>query len=498
MKKSVPFALLTVAAVSAASSVAAKTAKPSHPNVIVILVDDQGYGGINCNPHTKRHVTPAVDALALSGVRCTQGYVSGYFSSPSRAGLLTGKYQQSFGFYSLDTPSAGGIPASEKLVSEYLLEAGYSTACFGKWHVGDNIRNHPNNRGFQHFFGFLNGLHDYFDPLIGGSWEGTHNGLSFMLDNMEPATHMKYSTYEFTDRAVNFIRDNASGPFFLYLPYNAIHSPLQAPDELIAEFADNPASPSKDDRIRAMTAAVDRGVGKIVSTLEELKIREKTIIFYLSDNGGTANGDNWELRGQKGSNFEGGIRIPFIVSYPGVIPAGGVYTQPVITLDVAPTVMTLAGAPCPGMHGVDLLPYLCGQKKTPPHEALYWSSNKMKGNPSNPASHDFAIRQGRWKLTSDITIVKDCNLYDLDADPRERVGLKDKYPDKYRELFAMYLAWKSKMPDEIYHTSGNARLKGAMLMRKYQQNLRKEGKKPIPLGFGPLQGGAATDDGDDE
>ncbi len=488
MKRMIPLALLALPAVAAAKPARqvkhiAETGR--RPNIVVILADDQGYGGVNCYPHKKRVVTPNIDALAQSGVKCMQGYVTGYVSSPTRAGLLTGKYQQSFGFYGLDAPGAGGVPADTRMVSQYLQEAGYATACIGKWHVGDYIRNHPNNRGFGTFYGFINGLHDYFDPLVGGSWDGVHTGLAFMLDNMDPVAKMDYATYEFTARAVRFIEQNAAQPFFLYLPYNAIHSPVQAPEELVGELADDPRKVVTEDKVRAMTFALDQGVGKVMATLDRLGIRDNTIIVYLSDNGGVDYSDNWILRGRKGSCYEGGIRVPFIVSYPGVIPAGTEYANPVISIDIAPTALALAGIRQNDMQGVDLLPYLRGENKGLPHEVLYWSSRKSRGK--GPEKDDFAIRQGKWKLVSDPSLVKDCNLYDLEADPGEKNGLKEKYPEKYDELYAAYLKWIDAQPENLFTAGGNARLSGMDLMRKYQQALRKDGKKVPYLRFGPAE-----------
>lgn len=475
-------ALLAILPIAKASAQHTTPSHPDKPNIVIILADDQGYGGVNCYPHIKKIVTPNIDKLAASGVQCMQGYTSGHLSSPTRAGLMTGKYQQSFGFYGLSTPHVGGIPQDQKLLSEYLVENGYDTACIGKWHLGDYIRSHPNNRGFQTFFGFINGLHDYYDPLVGGSWDGVYNGLAFTLDNMEPVTEMEYSTYEYTKRAVDFIQKNADHPFFLYLPYNAIHSPLQAPEELIGELAINPQEIGKDDIGRAMTFALDQGVGKVVETLEQLGLRDNTIIFYLSDNGAVEYSDKWEFRGRKGSYYEGGIRVPFIVSYPAKLAKGTIYNKPVMSIDIAPTVMELAGLSHTDMHGVNLLPYLSGKDQTAPHDVLYWSTEKKSNN--QVFKNEFAIRQGKWKLVSDPHFEKDYDLYDIEADPQEKHGLKDQYPEKYKELFGMYLNWINQMPEELANGE-NARLKGMELMRKYQRNLKKSGKKVVPLSFGP-------------
>lgn len=449
------------------------------PNVIVILVDDQGYGGVSCYPHIKPISTPNIDALATGGVRFTQGYTSGHYSSPTRAGLLTGKYQQSFGFYGLSDPPVGGIPADQTIISQYLQGAGYRTAAIGKWHVGDQVRNHPNNRGFEYFYGFIDGLHDYFDPIIGGSWSGWHNGLAFTLENSEPVVEMDYATYEYTARAVNFIDKHSSEPFFIYLPYNAIHSPLQAPADLVAKFARNPEKPTKEEMVQAMTLAVDKGVGQIVDKLEEKGIRDNTLVVYLSDNGGNGGiepSDVWELRGHKGSYYEGGIRVPFIVSWPGRIPGGRVIDEPVISIDIAPTIMAAAGLKQSDMQGTDLMPYLTGKASGTIHNVLYWSVEKESD--TYPASNEFAVRQGKWKLVSDPKQVKECNLYDIEADPQELHGLKEVHPEKYEELFSLYLRWIDKMEVGMVH-NGTMRASGVQMMNKYQRNYKKRfGRTP--------------------
>lgn len=460
------------------------------PNIIVILADDQGYGGVSCYPHTKKIATPNIDQLAKEGVQFTQGYASAHLCSPTRAGLLTGKYQQSFGFYSLSDPAAGGIPANEKLLSEYLKSGGYKTAAIGKWHIGDQIRNHPNNRGFDYFYGFLDGLHDYFNPVIGGSWSGWYTGVAFTLENFEPVARMKYATYEYTDRAIRFIEQNKEEPFFLYLPYNGIHSPLQAPEELIKEIAVNPDRPTRDEKICAMTKAIDISVGRIKSTLEKNHLLENTLIVYLSDNGGVQPGDNWKLRGKKGCYYEGGIRVPFIVSWPGKIPKGQVFSDPVISIDIAPTVLSAAGLPLRDMQGVNLLPYITKKAASAPHDVLYWSVEK-KSN-SEVGKNEFAVRQGKWKLVSDPRIEKDYNLYDLDSDPFEKKGLKEVYPEKYKELFNLYMAWISKMPGPISE-QGNQRFQGLDQMRKYERNYKKEYGKKAHL---RIVNGTGSDDSD--
>lgn len=450
---------------------------PSLPNIVIILADDQGYGGVNCYPHTKPISTPNIDALAKSGIQCMDAYASGSYSSPTRAGLMTGKYQQSFGNYNLEATSVGGVPLEEKIISEYLRPLGYSTAIYGKWHLGDYIRNHPNNRGFDDFFGFIDGMHDYWDPVVGNKWDGMWDGFEITFENFEPVIEMDYSTYEITKRSIRFIEKNADRPFFLYVPYNAIHGPLQAPKELVDQIAKNPEKPTPDEILWGMTKALDQGVGEIVCTLERLNLRDNTIIFYFSDNGSPrGQGDNGPFRGFKGSHYEGGIRIPFIVSYPGTIPAGQIYEQPVISIDIAPTIMSLVSLPHDNMHGVDLLPYFTGKNTQAPHDVLFWSANK--NDKTDPSKHNFAIRKGKWKLVSDPHQQKEWNLYNLETDPSEQIGLKDQYPQKCKELFDIYFEWIQQQPENIT-TNGQTRLRGATLLEKYNKK-RKAAGLPVP------------------
>lgn len=437
--------------------------KGDKPNVIILLADDQGYGGVNCYPHHKRVITPNIDELAKGGVQFMQAYTSGHVSSPSRAGIFTGQYQQNFGFYGLGEPHVGGIPQDTKMLAEYMKDMGYATACVGKWHMGDYLRTHPSNRGYDYFCGFIGGQHDYFAPEIGHSWEGGSHGLSFIMENFSPIPEMKYSTYEFTDRAISFIENNRNHPFFLHLAFNAIHGPIEAPEDLIRLYADDSENPNRDDVVRAMTVALDNSIGRIVEKLKELGIRENTLIFYLSDNGGATFSDNWNLRGSKGSYYEGGIRVPFIVNWPNRIPKDKKYDKPIIATDIAPTI--LSAAEYDGkteMDGVNLLPFITTKTQKVPHDIIYWSIEHK--NDITVEVNEFAVRQGKWKLVSDPRLEKDCNLYDIDADPFERNGLKDKYPKKYQEMYQHYLSWIKTKPASILH-NGNERLNGNSLIK---------------------------------
>ena len=487
-------AIVCISAFSTSISLSAQVNKPrvtekkGSPNVIIILADDQGYGGVNCYPHKKKIITPNIDRLAAEGAMFRQGYTSGTMSAPTRAGLLTGKYQQSFGFYYLNDGHAGGIPLEQKTIAELLKQQGYKTGMVGKWHVGDFDRCHPNKRGFDYFFGFMNGLHDYFNPVVGHTWDGGPEGLAFIMENNEPVAQIKYLTYEFTDRAVDFIKENAGNPFFLYLSYNAIHSPLEAPVELIDKYADNMKHRTRDDVTRAMTAALDEGVGKVVSTLNKLGIRENTLIFYLSDNGGAPHSDVWILRGHKGSPFEGGIKVPFIMNWKGTIPPEQIINDPVISIDIAPTILGTLSVPHDFMHGVDLLPWVTDKPNTAPHDILFWSGelrhDKRINNEYKLEDNKFAIRKGKWKLVSDPSQVKHWDLYNLEVDPGEKNGLRNKYPEKVAELYKIYLDWIKTCPPAMYRTSKIKRPNGKTLIDQFQEKYIKIYGEPANLSPG--------------
>jgi len=371
----------------------------SRPNIIVIVTDDQGYADVGFNG-LKDFQTPSIDRIAHEGVRCTNAYVSFSVCSPSRAGLMTGRYQGRFGYTTNPTidpsnPNAG-IPLSETMMPETLQKAGYTTMAIGKWHLGTHVTLRPNRRGFDHFFGFLSGGHHYFPKKLTidrledvpktYQWYSTR-----LLENETPVTIDKYLTDALSDRAVQFVDEAKDKPFFLYLAYNAPHTPMQATKEYLdrVKHIEKP----KRQKYAAMMLAVDDGIGRLLAKLEEKELDEKTIIFFLSDNGGatTNASDNTPLRGRKGSLFEGGLRVPFAVRWKGVIPEGRDFDPAISTLDIFSTVLALADAPAPEkeLDGVNLLPHLTGKKTGDPHPVLMWRHLKKKA---------WAIRQGDYKL----------------------------------------------------------------------------------------------------
>lgn len=407
------------------------------PNVIIIVGDDMGYADVGFHG-CKDIPTPHLDALAKSGQMCTNGYVSGPYCSPTRAGLMTGRYQQRFGHEFNSGGEGGGLPLSETTLPDRLQKAGYSTAMVGKWHLGASFAMHPQKRGFEEFFGFLGGAHSYF---------AARDNLKSILRGREPVAEESYLTDAFSREAVAFLDRKHEKPFFLYLAFNAVHTPMHADDARLKKFAAI-TDPTRRT-YAAMMSAMDDAIGAVLGKLREKKLDQNTLVFFISDNGGptmastTVNGSiNAPLRGSKRQTLEGGVHVPFIVSWPGTIPAGK-YEQPVIQLDFAPTVLAAAGIDAPGakFDGVNLLPHLTGKNSAAPHDMLYWRFGEQ-----------MAIRGGDWKLVrygSNERI--DPNetwpkLYRLSDDIGEAKDLSQSEPAKVAELDAAWNAWNKELP----------------------------------------------------
>lgn len=378
LQRFLPFLGLAAAACAA---VAAAADRP--PNLVVILTDDQGYADVGFNG-CQDIPTPNLDRIATEGVRCTNGYVTYSVCGPSRAGLITGRYQDRFGACRNPTINPAvphnGVPLSETNLAELLGPVGYRSIAIGKWHLGTHPDLRPLNRGFDEFFGFLSGGHCYFPEQLTvrdlsevqkpGQWYRTK-----ILHGTTPVDIDDYLTDALSDAAVEFVERNQEQPFFLYLAYNAPHTPLQATEKYLQRFAH--IEDPKRRKYAAMVSAVDDGVGRLLDKLTACDLDNRTIVFYLSDNGGppTNGSRNGVLRDHKGSPFEGGVRVPFAVRWSGVLPAGGDYDYPVSSLDVAATIVAHCGAEVPAgkpLDGVDLTPYLTGKNKDRPHPALYW------------------------------------------------------------------------------------------------------------------------------
>jgi arylsulfatase A-like enzyme len=338
------------------------------PNIVIILADDYGFG--DCSMHGCKDIpTPHIDSIARRGVRCTSGYVSAPQCSPTRAGLLTGRYQQRFGHEFNAAIEDSALSLSETTLASRLRAAGYATGLVGKWHLGSDEQHQPLARGFQEFFGFLGGA----NPYLPQSPKGT---VPRVLRGREDAGEKQFLTEALGREAVAFVDRHQREPFFLYLAFNAPHGPLQATEPYLKRFAG-----IKDETRRtyaAMVAAMDDAIGQVLAKLREAGLEEDTLVFFLSDNGGPTDvnaSSNRPWRGVKGEVREGGVRVPLLVQWPKHLPAGQTYDQPVIQLDIHPTALAAAGAAIGAdakLDGVDLLPYLTGKKAGPPHETLYW------------------------------------------------------------------------------------------------------------------------------
>jgi len=406
------------------------------PNILIIVGDDMGYADVGFHG-CKDIPTPNLDALAKSGVYFTDGYVSGPYCSPTRAGLLTGRYQTRFGHEFNPAGTQEGLPPSETTLADVLRTAGYTTGLVGKWHLGSLQELHPQRRGFDEFYGFLGGAHGYFNA--GNILRGTTEVES-----------MDYTTDAFGREGVAFIEQHkGEKPWFLYLAFNAVHTPMHATDKKMETFS---AIENRGRRTYAsMMSSMDDAIGQVIETLKKTGQYNNTLVAFISDNGGpvmrgtTTNfSSNAPLRGSKRTTLEGGIRVPFIVSFPGVIKPH-VYRKPVIQLDITATAIAVAGTSKPDIEGVDLLPYLEGKNQAPPHDALYWRFGTQQ-----------AIRAGDWKLVRyDLNVDNEKGtsafcLFNLAEDIGEQNNLAEKMPEKVKELQDKWNEWNKTNKDPLF------------------------------------------------
>ncbi len=418
---------------------ACATEKSPLPNVVLILADDLGYGDLGFQGCTDIP-TPRLDALASSGVRFTAGYVSGAHCSPSRAGLITGRYQQRFGHEFNPTSTVPaldefGLSLDETTLPQRLKPAGYATGLIGKWHLGFAPRFHPLERGFDEFFGFLGGAHPYAEGAPNNYPNAEVNPLYRDRGRIEEPD---YLTDAFAREAVDFVERHKAEPFFLLLSFNAVHNPLQAKPEHLQKFAS-----IADERRRSyagLVASMDEAVGEVLDKLQAEKLTERTLVIFLSDNGGPTDtgSTNTPLKGTKTTTWEGALRVPFVLSWPGNLPAGTTYDEPVIHLDLTPTILAAAGAVIDDpekLDGVNLLPYLAGETSGTPHQSLYWRFGRQ-----------IAIRQGNWKLVM-VRGDQQPRLYNLADDIGETSDLAEANPERVRRLQADWDAWNATLVD---------------------------------------------------
>lgn len=411
--------LLTAACLAAAFSACAEK-----PNILLILADDLGYHdvGFQGSEHIK---TPHLDWLAENGVRFSDGHVSASVCSPSRAGMMTGRYQQRFGHEANVPPRPHGMDPAERTLGQALQSCGYRTALFGKWHLGDEPQHYPTARGFDEFWGLREGSRIYsFDPKHshdkpGGPHNIEHNGNQIAFEG--------HLTDRLADRAIEFIEAESEKPFFIFLSFTAPHSPLHSSPEDLAALG-------TDDHYAGLVHGMDRNIGRVLQTLEKSGRMENTLIWFLSDNGGTVKqSSNQPLAAIKGTKFEGGHRVPFVLYWKGKVKAGQVYAPMVSALDIYPTCVAAAGGsleqPRP-LDGVDLLPYLAGKKAGVPHRQLYWRKLECA-----------AMRDGDWKLIR-VEGLAD-HLFNLGTDIGEYRDLAATQPERLQRMQTMLRAWEA-------------------------------------------------------
>lgn len=426
------------------------------PNIIFLFCDDAGYADFGFQG-SKTMKTPNLDKLSKRGVKFTQGYVTDATCAPSRAGLITGKYQQRFGYEEINVPGYMsdnskflgddmGLPLDQVTMADYLKKLGYTNAMIGKWHLGDADRFHPLKRGFDEFYGFRGGDRSYFayEEVLKG------NNLDKRMENgfgnyEEPNG---YVTDVLGGKAVSFIERNKDRPFFLYLAFNAVHTPVEATPEDLKEF---PELVGTRQEVAAMTLALDRACGKVLDKLKELGLEENTIIVFSNDNGGPTDNNasiNLPLSGTKSNHLEGGLRVPFLMSWPAQLKGNQTYNYPVSTLDLLPTFYAAGGgnvADLKDIDGVNLIPFVKGENSDRPHETLYWKKENRG-----------VFRENDWKLIRFPD--RPAELYDLSKDISEQNDLATKYPARVRKMYKQLFSWELTLERPLW-----------MLERKFEK-----------------------------
>ncbi len=427
------------------------------PNFVIFLTDDQGYGDLGCVGATDLK-TPHLDALAASGVRFTDWYSNAPVCSPSRAALLTGRYPGHAGVRSIlaGHRTATGLSPKVPTLATALKPLGYQTAMFGKWHLGAEESFRPHHHGFDEWFGFLAGCIDYYSHIFyWGMASGKEDPAHDLWENgQEIYANGQYFTEMIAERATDYVQRAAAKqqPFFLYVPFNAPHYPMHAPQKYLDRF---PNLTPERRIMAAMISAVDDAVGAIVEELKKQGVYENTCIFFMSDNGPSRETRNWldntrtpyyggtpgPFKGHKFSLYEGGIRVPGLMSWPARIPAGQVISEPAAAMDIFPTFLNAAGGDLSqySVDGCDILPMLTQNAKSP-HEAIFWEQGKQT-----------ALRKGNWKLVLNGQLVEEAppedavHLADLKSDPGEKINLKDNHPDIAAAMKKEAERWREKI-----------------------------------------------------
>jgi len=434
--------------------VVGETARPpvvsqSKPNVILIVADDLGYGELGCygNPDAN---TPNMDRLAMHGVRCTDGYAAFPVCSPSRAALLTGRYPARFGptyedYYGGGSPELD--PQKHPTIGQVMKDAGYRTACFGKWNVSNLNRRRANDFGFDRWVG-LHLNHDFYTHrlLRGGELDMYEDGKPY------PDRHGTWCDTVFADEAIKFFKAESKKPFFIYLPFQAPHSPYQDPNVPM----DPPGEKTRETLIK-MIERLDQEIGRVLKALEDQGLAENTLVILTSDNGGAqVIGRNLPLKGAKQMLEEGGIRVPYILRWPGVLPAGKVFADPVTAMDLTATVAAAGGAKPDAdkpFDGVDLLPVLTGKAPLDAERPIFFRRRNVVALKGLCTVRQSAVRKGNWKLLRTHKLVApktysdtySTALYNLKDDISEEQNLVTSHPEKAKALGELLDAWEVEM-----------------------------------------------------
>ena len=448
------------ALIAAVAVVSCRASEPQRPNIVLIVADDLGWAdlGVQGAPDL---ATPEIDSIARQGVRFTSGYVSAPQCSPSRAGLLTGRYQNRFGFeYNFPGQWDKGLDPRERTLADYLHGAGYATGMVGKWHLGKLDSMRPDRRGFDEALWHPNGGVYFPDPHTGD--------LPGMFRGADRAAVREYSTDAFTDEAIAFVARHRDAPFFLYVSYATPHWPMDAKPEHLRRFEH--VADLHRRAFLAMMTSLDENVGRLLGALRSEGIEDRTLVIFLSDTGGATGAPrprpdapleagmnasrNAPFRGQKRDLLEGGIRVPFLMQWKNHLPAGAVYDPPVISLDVLATALDAAGVALPDtIDGVDLLPFLRGERAGSPHDALFWRFDfPPKGRGGEPWR--WAVREGEWKLVKNAA--EPLALYDLANDASELHDLAAQYPERVAAMRARWKRWNAEMRPPGWSAGGGS------------------------------------------
>lgn len=408
----------------------------SRPNILVILTDDQGYGEVTAFGAPDLQ-TPHLDDLVKAGMKLTNFYANSSVCSPTRASLLSGRYPQAVGVPGVirtnRANSWGHLSSAAVLMPDRLRKAGYATALIGKWHLGLSSPNTPNQRGFDFFHGFVGDMMENYTTHV-------RDGKNYMRLNGKEINPQGHATDLFTQWSVEYIRKRAktAKPFFLYLAYNAPHVPIQPPAEWVQKVkVRQPGIPEKRAQLAALIEHLDDGIGRVIGALKEAGLYENTLIVFTSDNGGqlSAGAFNGNINGAKGSMYEGGLKVPACVVWPGRIAPGSQSDQLLLTMDIYPTLLAAIGAKAEiQVDGVSFLPTLLGQKATPEARTVFFTRREGEGGYGGKTID--AVRKGDWKLLQNFPDVP-YELYNLREDPLEQHNLAKQQPKVYKELFSL-------------------------------------------------------------